>query len=154
MPRQLLHRGREFSLVPLRNDSHDERSNIEITEAAKASGDWSSHYYDASLRDSRTEGDGVVESQDPSVYLSWSKGTQTHDAGPGDAGYVYFEVEFDPGYLERVLAQRKLLQEGATAVMGIPLTITVMGDALSWRDLNVIAKTARTARDDAFGKPE
>ena len=160
MPKQLLHEGRIFALVPMVQSSDDKRTPAEITAAAQESGDWSSHWYDTDRRDPHGAAEeGVVISQDPTVYMGWSK-EHPHDheshPGPGDTGWVYFELEFDEGYLERLLAGRRLarskMKEGEQPEL--PIKVIVMGDSLSWRDLNIIAKTARTARDDAFGKPE
>lgn len=160
MPKQLVHEGRVFSLIPLQQDSGDNRTPAEITAAAFASGDWSSHYHDTArtLGSVKDDADGVVVSQDPTIYLGWSK-EHPHDheshSGPGDTGYVYFEIEFDEGYLERIMKWRQRARENAKdGNPEMPLKVIVMTDALSWRDLNVTAKALKQARDDAFGKPE
>jgi hypothetical protein len=93
--------------------------------------------------------EGVIQDQEPSVHIGWSKARQDGGEGPGDQGYVEIQVEVTPEWLRRTLDAYEARPHTDTDVK-VPLVTA----SLSWRDLNVLAKTARTARDDAFGSPQ
>jgi hypothetical protein len=151
MPKQLIHEGQYVHLVPYRNASDDKRTPAEILEQARETGDWSSFSYQPGRADSREEGDGVVEFQEPTAELVWSKGRGTGDNDPGDLGYVELQIWVDPEQLRRMVQGYDRVGERSE---DRPASLLISIPRLSWRDLNISAKTFRQARDDAFGRPE
>lgn len=87
--------------------------------------------------------ENVVVDRAPSLSLTWSKG-----GAADDPGIVYAEVEFT------VESLRRMLVEYESRGLKVDEPIRIFVGPLSWRDLNTLAKTARDARDGAFGKPE
>lgn len=151
MPKQLLHEGRVFHLVPMVDAgmtvSPPEKNGV-------ANGNMSSYIYESGYPTTGAKGDGVIVDQEPSLYMHWSKGRGDGDGSPGDQGYVHIEFAVTPTWLKRELARIENFKDGDVDTSGELERIYLHSHALSWRDLNVVAKTARSARDDAFGKPE
>jgi len=145
MPKQLLHEGRHFHLIPLRNSNGE----VEVGEVCGVPDQPLNYTYGLGPSVAGSKGDGIIDSQEPSAFLSWSK-SQDHDSGPGSEGYVVIGVELS----ERTI--KELYQRITTWPDDVPRPERHWLDVgpLSWKDLNVVAKTARQARDDAFGKPE
>jgi hypothetical protein len=159
MPKAHIHEGPFYSLIPQRTSSDDQRSPAEITDEAHRTHDWSSHYYERGSRAYGEIGDGVEPRQEPSVILHWSKQRENmNENGPGDHGFVNLELEVDEEMLRGLLAGiDRERAESAEKGIGTPVgrvRLSVVTTSLSWRDLNMLARAAREARDGAFGKPE
>ncbi len=137
MPKQLIHHGRAFHLVPMKGPD-----GKPMPDASR----YVVGYPDAEFV---AETPGVVIDEEPTAYLNWSKAGE-HDSGPSDTGFVMIEVEVTEQFILRLA---KMIQSWTPDVPKPERFAIPVGD-LSWRDLNVLSKAARQARDDAFGKPE
>lgn len=170
MPKQLLHEGTPFRLIPMKNGTSPEEPDDGATVPDYPTGKCSPecagghpiadvdptilYEYARGHRMTGEAGDGVIEDYEPSAFLVWSKAREPGRDGdqrdPGDTGYVNLEIEVTEKWLRRQLAY---ISRWAPDVPKPERHVIQVGP-FSWRDLNVTAKTVREARDGSFGKPE
>lgn len=159
MPKQKIHEGRTYSLIPLKEPSGD----IAVGEDGLPT----SHWYKSGFTDieesNRLLGtmdpkNYLLNDHEPHAYLTWSK--RHADAGngdPNDQGFVYVSLEVSPEWMRKELrrydAQFAAGMKGDSVFLPEP-NIEVAAGALGWQDINALIRSAKQARDDAFGKPE
>lgn len=109
-------------------------------------------------REKFKDADFTVNDHEPHVVISWDKKHADSASGEvGDQGYVHVALEVSPEWLREQVRRLDIQEAAAKAgegVFGTEPNVTLGAGPLTWQDLNVLAKTARQARDDAFGKPE
>ncbi len=146
MPKQTVHLGQEFHLVPMPVLGNSE--GVPEEDQAILHRYELGHYYGPQTSDEPE----IINSREPSIVIHWSKATDATDSDVSELnqGFVQIEFQVERGWLERLA--RGILEDPDPTVE--PNFATLITGSLSWRDLNVLSRTARTARDDAFGKPE
>jgi hypothetical protein len=159
MPRQRIHNGRNYSLIPMREPD----GTIKRDADGKPSGRWyKTDWVDSAESERLSEGfepgDFLFNDHEPNVVIMWDKRRADSQTGEvGDQGFVHLALEVTPEWMREQLRaydlQLAASKEG-NGVFAPEPNITLGAGALTWQDLNVLAKTARQARDDAFGKPE
>lgn len=161
MPKQVIHAGQTFHLIPMQeaepteNDSSekaypDGRCGPECHGGHLVAGEARSYLWGRGFPTTGSKDDGVIVDEEPSVYLNWSK---AHDeiGGEGlDQGYIHVEVEVTEAWLRRMVKGL----DNYNSEVPKPKKFSIAAGPLSWRDSNVLAKTIRDARDGAFGRPE
>jgi hypothetical protein len=144
MPKQMIHEGSPYHLIPMKNPD----------------GSYGPKNWERGFADLSEKPEGTTNWQDPSVLLTWSKrsGGTANVNEPGDEGFVQVEVEATVDWWLELLGNlqewKRQAEEGKNPVSPLPHRYQVNVGPLTWKDLNVLVKTAREARDDAFGKPE
>lgn len=166
MPKQKIHEGRTYSLIPM----HEPDGTVSRAEDGQPHSHWYKNTFtdteeetrllaDREGREPFRDGDALINDHEPHAYISWDKLREDYagGAGVGDQGYVYLNLEVSPEWL-RSQVHRLDVQEAAAkagnGVFGVAPNITLSSGPLTWQDLNVLAKTARDARDGAFGSPQ
>lgn len=159
MPKQLIHTGRAYSLIPMKEAD----GSVVRGEDGQVQSHWYNPDYVDTAAEKRllTEGfkpeDMLLNDHEPHAFVTWSKGHEGETGGPGDDGFVHIELNVTPEWMRRKLYQYDRQAEAAKAgngVFGAEPFIVLAAGPLSWKDLNILARTSRESRDGAFGKPE
>lgn len=166
MPKQKIHEGRTYSLIPM----HEPDGTVGRGPDGKPHSHWYKNTFTDSEEETRLladgegrepfkDGDALINDHEPHAHISWDKIREAYEGGTGvgDQGYVYLSLEVTPEWLRLQLRRYDLQMAAAKAgngVFGAEPEITLTSGPLTWQDLNVLAKTARDARDGAFGQPQ
>jgi hypothetical protein len=160
MPKQKIHEGRTYSLIPMKEPD----GSVARGEDGRPQSRWYNNSFVDTAEQKRLlegfdEADALINDHEPHAYIQWDKAREAYEGGQGvgDQGYVYLSLEVTPEWLRLQLSYYEVqlaASKSGSGVFAPDPHITLGSGPLTWQDLNVLAKTARDARDGAFGKPE